>query len=199
MKLENMNLDELIELENQIKIEKNKRFQKTEIIVDNDIDRESLKDKNGYINCSVLPGVSIDNFPFSERFEIIEDLDLLPEEVNNVNFKFGKVNFDTSVIEEEFVYFYHRIFIHAIDPKSYGLKDGLLIITEADREPEYHTGYLFFRYYKGKFYLIEHYRPVNITPQHTRQLINWINNNQDDSLNKLYKDYHKIYPKGGHK
>ena len=42
-----------------------------------------------------------------------------------------------SEIKEDFVYFYDRELIQCCDPSSYGLINGLLIITETKFENEY--------------------------------------------------------------
>lgn len=158
------------------------------------IDRNTLKNEQGLIICDLLPGVNIENIPNS--FEIIEDLELLPDEINNKDFKFGKINLQTDKFEEDFVFFHHRLFLQCVDPKSYGLKDGLLIITDISREKHYTKGYLFFRYFKDKFYLIENFKLPNGSPTLTRDLSCWANENCSMELYDFQQDFFNKYNKG---
>lgn len=146
------------------------------------------------VKCDVLPGIDIDNIP--KQFEIIEDLDLLPIEVNNKDFKFGKINMETDKIEEDYVFFHHRLLIQCVNPKSYNLRDGLLVVTDIIREKDYDEGYLFFRYYQGKFYLIEHFKTPFGSPTLNRDLYNWINEHTTTALNNFYKEFYAKYSNG---
>lgn len=176
------------------KVQKTKN---TQVVVENINSREQLKNEKGYLNCSLLPGIDINNIP--NNFEIIEaikDRDLLPKEVNNPDFKFAKYDYQNDEFIEEFVYFGHRLFLQCVNPNSYGLKDGLLIITGTEREKNYKNGYLFFRFYKGKFYLIEHFTGEKSSPRLSRTFYNWTNNNTTISLSDFYDNFYEKYAGG---
>lgn len=167
------------------------------IAIDSNINREELKNENGYFPCSVLPGIDINNIPKNfEIVDVIKNRDLIPDEVNNGDFKIAKYDYQENEFKEEFVYFAHRLFLQCVDPNSYGLKDGLLIITGTERERNFKSGYLCFRYYKGKFYLIENFNLPISPPRLTRTLYNWTYNNITESLSELYEAFYNKYPGG---
>lgn len=103
---------------------------------------------------------------------------------------------ETDKIEEDYVFFHHRLLIQCVDPKSYNLRDGLLIVTDTIREKDYNEGYLFFRYYQGKFYLIEHFKTPFGSPTLTRDLNAWMNEHTTIALNNFYKKFYEKYSNG---
>lgn len=167
------------------------------VTVNSAVNRDQLKNENGYFSCTVLPGIDINNIPKNfEIIDIINNRDLLPNEINNGDFKFAKYDYQEHEFIEEFVYFAHRLFLQCVDPNSYGLKDGLLVVTGTEREKNFKSGYLCFRYYKGKFYLIENFNLQISPPRLTRTLYNWTYNNITESLSELYEAFYNKYPGG---
>lgn len=152
--------------------------------------RESLQNKKGWYELDLLAGASVNNIP--KIFEIIEDIDSIDDEIiNSSDFKFGKINTSTDKFEEDFVYFYDRDIMQCCNPATYGLIDNLLIVTETRFEENYSSGYLFFRYYKGKMYLIENFKIPNGSPTLIRTFNTWEQENCTNEYYEFVKDFRR--------
>ncbi|WP_323585355.1 hypothetical protein [Aliarcobacter butzleri] len=175
-----------------LNVNKNKILSKKEnlIIYDTNEERNSLKNDYGLFELKIYPGTTINNI--IKRFEIIEDKNLIPEHLkNNPDFMFAKLESDFS-FSEPFIFLRDKKFINAINPNSYGLTENLLIITDTIRDKDFKNGYLFFRYYKNKFYLIEHYEDYTKSIELVTEFNKFANNNSSVELLKLYDEFYNL-------
>ncbi|RLA84860.1 MAG: hypothetical protein DRG78_00045 [Epsilonproteobacteria bacterium] len=103
------------------------------------------------------------------QIEVIEDKSKAPTDLINTNWGYVDINQSQSKMEEEFIYIFHIDVLHYCDLKTLNLEEGDLIATDGQYHKEHKHGIVFYRYYEGRIYFIQHEDVLtNYTPNLSR-------------------------------
>lgn len=156
--------------EKEVQVAKNKS-KKVDTENLNDIYDNLYEQEEGKLN--ILPDISVDNIP--KRYEILTNRFTHPSEVN----LFAET--DNITFNEEFVYIFNRELIHAVNLNEF-CRDNILVVVGTSYDEEYRSGYLLYRWYKGKLYFIEHYELFDFGASFERQTRMWMDEHYSSAL-----------------
>ncbi len=119
-------------------------------------DRKVLVNERGFYSAEIFEDTKIEDYV--ELFPIV-DIDDAPAELrNNHDFKWVKTVFETGVIDEDFVAVFDYRYFNFLNPSTYGLCNGLLIVTGSAYDNSF-NGFNCYRYYEGVLYYLDNINP----------------------------------------
>jgi len=152
------------------------------IVYKNYDDRNILKNEAGYYKIGLMPNSTVECLP--QLWEIIEKFEQFPKEIYNIEFIFGKYNYETQAFDEDYIFFPDTAYMHYADPDTYGLVDGLLFVCDTT----YQKGikkYMLYRYYNGKIYAINDLDLTEPSDVLSRTTHLWCKNNISGDLSRF--------------
>ncbi len=141
--------------------------------------------EEGKIN--LIRGITVDNIP--SKYAVETDMVEFPAEVTLLA--------DTSKEKfyEKFIYFLDLELLSAANFDPVNLEDNQLIICGTAYSSQYSTGYLIYRYFRGKIYFIKHFVPQNGGPSYRRQMRMWSEENYSEDFYNFCLDEWVDYKK----
>jgi hypothetical protein len=151
-------------------------------------DRKVLINDRGFYSIEVFENVEIEDYV--ELFPIVENFHDFPEELKNKHeYRWVQRSEQSGAIDEPFVAVFHNKYFNYLNPDTYGLCNGLLIVMGAYDNS--YRGYKCYRYYEGVLYYLDIINPV--LTNHYHAIFNPINSRITADSTVKSREWRKKY------